>query len=288
MQVLGVDPATEIAKRATASGVKTICDFFSYDLAVRLRREYGPAALITSHNTCAHIDDLADVLRGVEHWLANDGLFVLEVGYLLDVIEHTWFDTIYHEHLDYHSVGPFRRMFARVGMQPVAVQRISPQGGSIRMFAQRIGGPHRGDGSIAASMDLEQERMLDQPGTYVQFGRRIDDVGAQLTALIGSLKAKHKSIAGFGAPTKATTLLSQFGLGRGELDFIVDDNPLKQGLFTPASRILVTDAKELYARRPDFLLILAWNFAEPIMAAHQEYARQGGRFILPMPTPRVV
>jgi SAM-dependent methyltransferase len=288
MKVVGVDPATEIAERATASGIATVCDFFSYDLAVRLRRDHGPAALITSHNACAHIDDLADVLRGVEHWLADDGLFVLEVGYLLDVIEHGWFDTIYHEHLDYHSVGPFQQMFARVGLDPIAVQRVSPQGGSIRVFAQRIGGPRKNDGSVARLMELEHRSKLDRPETFVQFGQQIDEVGMQLRALIGALKAKQRSIAGFGAPTKATTLLSQFGLGKSELDFIVDDNPLKQGLFTPASRILVTDAQELYARRPDYLLILAWNFADPIMSAHKEYARQGGRFIIPMPIPRIV
>jgi SAM-dependent methyltransferase len=288
MKVVGVDPATEIAERATASGIETVCDFFSYDLAVRLRRDYGPAALITSHNACAHIDDLAGVFRGVQHWLADDGLFVLEVGYLLDVIEHTWFDTIYHEHLDYHTVGPFEPILARVGMQPIAVQRISPQGGSIRIFAQRVGGPHKTDGSIATLMELEHQKLLDRPETFVEFGRHIDDVGSQLRALLGTLKEGRNSIAGYGAPTKATTLLSQFGLGRNELDFIIDDNPLKQGLFTPASHIVVTDAKELYARRPDYLLILAWNFAEPIMAAHEGYARQGGRFVLPMPNPRIV
>src|SRR5207237_1194037 len=110
--------------RATEAGIPTVCDFFSHDLAIRLRVEHGPAAFITSHNACAHIDDLSGVLRGVEHWLADDGVFGLEVGYLLDVHEHLWFDTIYHEHLDYHTVAPFRALCARVGMEPFAVQRV--------------------------------------------------------------------------------------------------------------------------------------------------------------------
>jgi SAM-dependent methyltransferase len=288
MKVLGVDPATEIAEQATKSGIDTIGEFFSPELALRLRRERGPAAFITSHNACAHIDDLEGVFRGVEHWLADDGLFVLEVGYLLDVIENTWFDTIYHEHLDYHTVGPFRPLLARVGMEPIAVQRVSPQGGSIRVFVQKVGGPHAADGSIPALIDLEHQKELDRPETFVRFGHRIDDVGARLRLLIGGLKGQGRSIAGYGAPTKATTLMMHFGLGRAELDFIVDDNPLKQGLFSPASHIFVTESAELYARRPDYLIILAWNFAEPIMAAHQKYASQGGRFILPMPVPRIV
>jgi len=288
MQVLGIDPATEIAERATASGIETIGDFFSHELAVRLRQRYGPASFITSHNACAHIDRLDDVFRGVQHWLADDGVFVLEVGYLLDVYENTWFDTIYHEHLDYHTVAPFRALCARVGMEPFAVQRVSPQGGSIRVLIQRASGPHRDDGSIAQLIDLEQQRGLDRPETFVQFGRRIDAVGAQLRAVLGGLKAQGRSIAGYGAATKATTLMCHFGLGQEELHFIVEDNPLKQGVFTPVSHIPVVATTELYVRKPDYVLILAWNFAEPIMAAHRTYTDRGGRFILPMPVARIV
>lgn len=288
MKVLGVDPATEIARRATSSGVETVADFFGEPLGLRLRQEYGPASFITSHNACAHIDDLESVLKGVRHWLADDGVFVAEVGYLLDVVENAWFDTIYHEHLDYHTVAPFKRLFARVRMELFAVQRVSPQGGSIRVFAQKIGGPMRSDGSVPALVELEHQKGLDQPETFVRFGQRIDDVGRRLRSLVTTIKSNGKSIAGYGAATKATTLLSHFGLGRDQLDFIVDDNPLKQGLFSPASHIPVMDASQIYSRKPDYLLLLAWNFAAPIMTTHQEYARRGGRFVLPMPVPRVV
>jgi SAM-dependent methyltransferase len=288
MNVVGVDPATEIAARATASGIETIGDFFSFDLARRLRARFGPASFITSHNACAHIDDLDSVFRGVEHWLADDGVFVLEVGYLLDVYENIWFDTIYHEHVDYHTVAPFRALCARLGLAPFAVQRVSPQGGSIRVFIQKAGGPHQADGSIAELIALEHQRGLDRLETFVDFGRRIDVVGGQLRTLVGGLKAQGHSIAGYGAATKATTLMCHFRLGHEHLDFIADDNPLKQGLFSPVSHIPVVAAAELYARRPDYLLILAWNFAEPIMTAHRAYADQGGRFILPMPAARIV
>jgi hypothetical protein len=288
MRVLGVDPAIEIASRATESGIDTIPDFFSEELAVQLRKDYGPAAFITSHNACAHIDDLEGVMRGVRHWLADDGLFVLEVGYLLDVFENAWFDTIYHEHLDYHTVAPFRRLFARVDLEPVFVQRVSPQGGSLRVFAQRAGGPARPDASFSDLIAEEHDKGLDRPETFVAFGERVNEVGTRLRSIIEALKTDGKTIAGYGAATKATTLLSHFRLGSAELDFIVDDNPLKQGLFSPASHIPVTDPSQLYSQRPDYLLILAWNFAEPIMTAHEEYARLGGRFVLPMPVPRIV
>lgn len=286
--ILGVDPATKIAKRATESGIETVGDFFSYDLAVDLRKKHGPAAFITSHNACAHIDQLDDVIRGVGHWLSDDGVFVLEVGYLMDVYENVWFDTIYHEHLDFHTVAPFKKLFARVGMELLGVQRVSPQGGSIRIMAQKVDGSRKADGSVEALIDLELEKALDKPETFVQFGLRINEVGTLLRSLIHSIKATGKTIAGYGAATKSTTLLAHFGLGKDELEFIVDDNPLKQGLFSPAAHIPVVAMEELSLRCPDYLLILAWNFAEPIMANNKKYADEGGRFIVPMPVPRIV
>lgn len=288
MRVLGVDPATTVALRATESGIETVGDFFSYDLAVRLRKSYGPADFVTSHNACAHIDQLDDVVRGVRHWLADDGLFVLEVGYFLDVYRNIWFDTIYHEHLDYHTVAPFKQLFARTGMELIGVERVSPQGGSIRVVAQKANGPRKNDGSVEALVDLEQRNHLDKPETFIEFARTINQVGAQLRSLVKSVKESGKSIAGYGAATKATTLLSHFQLGKDELDFIVDDNPLKQGLFSPATHIPVLAAEEIYRRRPNCVLILAWNFAEGIMAAHRRYANEGGKFILPMPQPRII
>jgi SAM-dependent methyltransferase len=287
-QVLGVDPATEIAEDATRSGIPTVADFFSYALAARLRSQQGTASFITSHNTCAHIDDLAGVFRGVAHWLAPDGVFVFEVGYLLDVVENLWFDTIYHEHLDYHTIGPLPRFLARVGMEAFAVERVSPQGGSIRVFVQHAGGPHSSDGSVEALIGLERERGLDSPRAFAPFRDRIATVRAEAVKLIRAARAAGRSIAGYGAPTKATTLLTHFGIGRSEIDFIVEDNPLKQGLFTPGSHIPVYPPAELYERRPDHVLLLAWNFAGPIMAAHSRYVKEGGSFMLPMPWPRIV
>ena len=287
-RVLGVDPATNIARRATESGIETIGDFFSRELAVRLRRDYGPAAFITSHNACAHIDHLDGVMEGVRHWLADDGVFVLEVGYFLDVYENVWFDTIYHEHLDYHTVAPFRKLFERTGMEAIGVERVSPQGGSIRVMAQKAGGPRRADGTVDELVALEARHGLDQAATLVEFGRRIDKVGAELRSLVGSLKAKGASLAGFGAATKSTTLLAHFGLGKHDLRFIADDNPMKQGLYSPSAHIPIVAAAEIYRSRPDYLVILAWNFAEPIMAMHRKFSEGGGRFIVPMPVPRVI
>lgn len=287
MRVVGVDPATNIAERATAAGIETVPAFFSEPLAHELKARYGPAALVTSHNACAHIDLLDGVVRGVRAWLDDGGVFVLEVGYLADVYSKLLFDTIYHEHLDYHTVAPFERLFARTGMELISAERIEPQGGSIRVMAQRAGGPRHRESSVDELIRLEHRLGLDRPETFAAFGERIATLGGQLRALLASLRAQGKSIAAYGAPTKATTLLSHFGIGAETLDFIVEDNPLKQGLCLPMSHIPVLPTEELYRRRPDFVLILAWNFAEPIMAQHRRFADEGGRFILPMPEPRL-
>ena len=288
MSVVGVDPATDIAEMATENGVETVADFFGYDLAVNLRKKYGAAKYITSHNACAHIDDLFNVVKGVEHWLAADGLFVLEVGYLVDVYSNTWFDTIYHEHLDYHTVAPFEKLFASVEMEVIGVERIAPQGGSIRVMVQKQVGTIERDSSVDELISLEHELGLDQAKTLQKFDAKISVVRDKLQKLIRSLKADGKIIAGFGAPTKATTLMAHFGLDENVLDFIVDDNPLKQGLFTPITHIPVFPAAALYERKPDYVLILAWNFAEPIMKMHKKYSQEIGRFILPMPVPEIV
>ena len=285
-KVLGIDPATEIVESANRRGIETLREFFGIEVAKKYARNYGKAVLINAHNACAHIDDLKSVFEGAEHWLADDGLFVVEVGYLLDIVQNGWFDTIYHEHVDFHSVKPFVAFFRRCGLEVISAQRVSPQGGSIRLVAQKLGGPRKADQSVSELIRIEHEAGLDRRETFIEFGRKINRIGADLSKLIQGLKQKGATIAGFGAPTKATTLLSHFQLGQA-LDFLVDENPLKQNLYSPGHHIPVVSAEELYRRKPDYLLILAWNFADNIMERHRAFRDHGGRFILPMPMAKI-
>ncbi len=288
MRVLGVDPATEVAQLANKNGIETVSDFFNYEVAVMLKKKYGNVDFITSHNACAHIDNLIDVIRGVEFLLKKDGVFVLEVGYFVDVFTNTWFDTIYHEHVDFHTVAPFEKLFSQVGMELIRVERISPQGGSIRVMAQKIGGNFYRDDSVDSLIEIEKKLELNKLQTLLQFDQKISIVKKNLQNLLLEIKGKGKTIAGFGAPTKATTLMNHFGIDEKILDFIVDENPLKQGLFTPLSHIPIFSASTIYEKKPDYVLILAWNFAEPIMKNHLKYAKEIGEFILPMPIPQIV
>jgi SAM-dependent methyltransferase len=288
MKVVGVDPAKEIAVNATNAGIETIGDFFSYELSISLRKKFGPAKFITSHNACAHIDNLMDIIKGVKNWLDEDGIFVLEVGYLADVYANTWFDTIYHEHLDFHSVAPFEHLFERAGLELISVQRIAPQGGSIRLMSQIKGAKFKRDNSVEELISIEKKLGINKSKTFLEFDNKISLVRDKLKHLLNELKKQGKSIAGFGAPTKATTLMAHFNLNENVLDFIVDDNPLKQGLFTPISHIPIVSSDELYKLKPDYVLILAWNFANPIIEAHKEYSIDIGKFIIPMPIPHIV
>ncbi len=283
MAVLGVDPATAIARRASEAGIETMAEFFTPALAAGIRAERGPAAVVTANNVFAHVDDLAGLRDGVRELLAPDGVFVFEVSYLADVVEKTLFDTIYHEHLAYHSVKPLRRFFEAGGMDLFAVERIDVHGGSLRGIAQAAGGPHADDGSVAALAAEEEGAGLDSAETFRDFAGRIRRMGGELNRLVSKIKADGKTIAGFGAPAKATTLMHHFGIGADVIDFIVDDNPLKQGLYTPGQHIPVLPPQALYDRRPDYAIVLAWNFAPSIIAKHSAFRDRGGRFIVPLP-----
>ena len=282
-RVLGVDPARDIARAATEAGIETIAGFFTPGLAAEIVESHGPAAVVTANNVFAHADDLSGIARGVRTLLAPDGVFVFEVSYLADVVAKTLFDTIYHEHLAYHAVKPLMTFFDNMGLDLFAVERVTSHGGSLRGYAQRAGGPHAADGTVGALVRAEEEMGLDRADIFLDFAADIDRLGADLKRLVCGIKAEGKTIAGFGAPAKATTLMYQFGIGPGTIEFIVDDSPLKQGLYSPGYHIPVLPSAALYERHPDYVLVLAWNFAGPIMDKHSAFRDAGGHFIVPLP-----
>ncbi|MFN3076805.1 MAG: methyltransferase domain-containing protein [Alphaproteobacteria bacterium] len=286
--VLGIEPASAIAEAARNSGVDTIIGFFNQELAEKLLEQRGPVVLVTANNVFAHIDNLSDMLRGVRTLLTPGGLFVFEVSYLADVIEKGLFDTIYHEHLSYHAVRPLIPFLEAHGLELIEALRVDSHGGSLRGVA-KVRGAHWTPGASVEARLAEEARLgLHEPATYRAFGERIAARGEALRALLRELKAKGKTIAGYGAPAKATTLLYHFGIGPQTLDFIVDDSPWKQGRLTPGHQIPVLPSTALLERRPDYTLILAWNFAQPIVARQERYRAEGGQFIIPLPELMVV
>jgi SAM-dependent methyltransferase len=282
MRVLGIDPAREIARRATESGVETLPVFFTSEVARELRKERGAASVIAANNVFAHIDDLPGVAEGIRALLGEEGVFVFEVSYLMDVLEKTLFDTIYHEHLSYHSLKPLVSFFPKHGMRVFDVERVPSHGGSLRCLVKPAASARPVMPSVQALLEAESRAGLDRRETFERFSASIEAVGRDLDSLLRDIRRQGKTVAGYGAPAKATTLLHQFGLGEF-LEYIVDDSPLKQDLYTPGQHIPVGSSETLKRRKPDYLLILAWNFAQPIMDKCQGYARDGGKFIVPLP-----
>jgi len=289
MQVLGIDPARQIAAEATRRGIDTLPEFFDLALARKLQAQGWQASLIAANNVFAHADDLHTIVDGVAHLLAPDGVFVFEVSYLLDVFEKTLFDTIYHEHLSYHTVKPLVGLFARHGMELIDAVRVDSHGGSLRGIAKLKGGRLAKQPGVERLIAKEAALGLHGAEVFRTFFQNIQRRKAELTQLLGRLKREGKRVVGFGAPAKATTLMFHFGLGPDTLEYIIDDSPLKQGLFSPGHHIPVVPSLSLYdpARKPDYVLILAWNFADSIMKRHQPFRDAGGHFIVPLPTVEV-
>jgi len=288
MRVLGIDPAIEIAKKATDLGIETLPVFFNAELAKILRNERGPASIITANNVFAHVDDLIVFTQGVRWLLAEDGVFIFEVSYLVDVFEKTLFDTVYHEHLSYHSVSPLHQFFQAQGLELIEVTRVKTHGGSLRGIVQLSSGYRKVSKSVVNLISLESKLKLDKANTLKHYSNNIDKLKQQLQVLLYDLKQSGKNIVGYGAPAKATTLLYHFGLGPDMLDFIIDDSPLKQGLYSPGLHIPVLPSSALYEKNPDYILILAWNFSDPIIKNHLSFSKAGGKFIIPLPEVLIV
>lgn len=287
-KVLGIEPAGHIAKIAEKAGIETIPEFFSAQLARRIVKQKGQANIITATNVFAHIDDLDEVIESLKILLNKDGVFIMEAPYLIDFIEKRYFDLVYHEHLSYWSVNSLITLFKRFNMVVFDVQKVPVHGGTIRVYIKKTEGKHDVEKSVQEFLRQEIAVKLTEKKTYLDYANLVLDNKVKLLILLADLKTKGKTVAAYGAPAKGNTLLNYFGIGQEFLDFIVEDSPFKQGLYTPGKHIPVVSPKILYEKKPDYLLILAWNFAEPIMKMHKRFKTEGGKFIIPVPKPVII
>lgn len=287
MQVLGIESTWDLAQQATESGVETVPYPFNSKLARRIREERGPAALIIANRVLSHNDNLDDIMKGVCNLLAPDGTFIFEVCYLASIIQNRVFDWFYHEHLSYHSVKPLMPFFHRHGMKLVDIERIPYSVGNLRGVAQFSNASGPPSPSVGAFVDDEAQLGIDRIEGLEAFTAEVEAAKTRLLGLLLGLRAQGKTFAGFGASATVTTLVHHFGLG-DILSFVVDDNPDRQGLFSPGHHIPVLPPQAIYDRKPDYVVVLAWRFAEPIIEKHQAFLIGGGRFIVPLPTVEVV
>lgn len=287
MKVLGIEPAQDIAQEANKSGIKTIATFFDEELGIKLRNERGLANIITANNLFANIDDLNDFTKGVRNLLAPNGVFVFETFYLLDLMQNMVFDFIYHEHLSYFTLKPLRKFFRSHDMELIDVERIPIKGGSIRCTVQLADGLRNESASVKQMDELETEIGIHNTDYFKVFESRINNAKQQLLNLLRDLKDSGKSIVGYGASATTTTLIYHFEIMK-ILDFIVDDNLAKNNLYSPGCHIPVFSSQEIYKRKADYVIILAWRYTDPIIRKHKAYLEHGGHFIIPLPTLEII
>lgn len=282
MRVLGVEPALEIAKEATESGVQTLGDFFTKEVPARIKADYGLAKVITINNLYANVDDLEEFTENICSLLDPEGVLIIESFYLADLIDNMVFDFIYHEHLSYFSVKPISKFLERFNMVLADVEHISTKGGSMRYYFYPKTNPKPITSRVSEMITFEEKLGLNKPETFDVFSRKIDKLKNSLRKQIDELKAQNKTLAGYGASATSTTLIYHFGLGE-DLDFIVDDNPAKINTFSPGYHIPVISSQTLYEKKPDIVLTLAWRYSGHLAEKHKAFLGKGGKFIIPLP-----
>jgi SAM-dependent methyltransferase len=287
LRVLGVDPAAEVASRATAAGIETVTSFMNVTVAEGIRRRHGRADIVTANNVFAHADDMGEMADSIRELLAPDGFFFFEVSYLLDMIGGMVFDFIYHEHLCHHSVKPLRAFLEGHGLELVDIFHIPTKGGSLRGVAQLKGGARPAGSSVDAFIEREESAGLYGLEIYENWDSRIEEVRRTVTQQVDAVRERGGTVAAYGASATSTVLIYHFHLG-DKLEFIVDDIPERQGRFSPGHHIPVVAADAISDRSPDAILVLAWRFADMIIDKHRDYLSRGGTFLVPLPEPRLI
>ncbi len=289
MKTLGIDPASNLAAVASRQGIETIEDFFNKKAAQRVFKEKGKADVITATNVFAHMDDIHEFLSGIEILLSDNGIFIIEFPYLLDLIKKNEFDTIYHEHLSYFSIRPLVNLFSQFDLEIFDLERISIHGGSLRVYIKKSKRKKKNKSPVIQDfMAIESHSKLHKFSTYVSFAKRVKKIRSDLNNLLLKLKQKNMRIAAVGAPAKGNTLLNYCGIGSDILMYIADSTPTKWKKLTPGMHIPIFDEKKILLSQPDYLLILAWNFADEIMKKQDKFKKKGGKFILPIPSVEII
>ena len=284
-RVCGVDPASIAAGIANENGITTLNTFFDADAVEEIVRRYGHADLVTSHNVLAHVDDLAGVFRNIYSLLKDDGYFAFEIGYFREVLRTGCFDTIYHEHLDYHHAAPLARHLTALGFDLLSLSMNSVQGGSLRLLLKKTG---KGEVSPAAQEFLAEERksILYDDASLASWKQHIETQMGAFRKMLRKHADNGAKIVAYGAPTKAVLLMKMAGLGADEITFVVEDNKHKVGRFLPQTAIPIRPSSELVAAKPDVIVIFAWNFADDIVGKLKGQFDKPVELIIPLPSVR--
>ena len=288
-KVLGIDPAKNVTPVAAAAGIPMITDFFTEATAKRVEKEKGKAGLVLANNVLAHVDDVHDFIKGVKTILDPRGVFIFEAQYFVKLLSNNQFDNVYHEHHSFYALRPLKKLVESEGLKIFDVEEVDTQGGSLRVFVEHASGPHEVRPIVAKLIQAELDMKLDTTEPYKTLAARAQHVKTELIKILSELKKQGKRIVGYGAPAKGNTLLNFCGISTQYLDYIVDKTYFKHGKFTPGMHIPVFPIEKIEEDgAPDYYLLLVWNYAAGILKQEEEYRKKGGKFIIPIPEPKIV
>ena len=282
--VLGIDPSKKASAIATSLGVENICDFFSSRLAEKIQKEYGYPNLIIANNVLAHTNKMHDIFLGLSLLMNLDSLFVMEFSYALDIYENLLFDTIYHEHMSYHSIHPLTKFLKRYGLVIVDVIRFGSHGGSARIYVRKDQNNLLISNSVSEALDLEQRINLTGRESWKEFESRLNSLKGTVNEALQKIKSEGKSIVGYGVPAKFTTLFYILELKEIFFDYMVDDNPLKQGHFAPGTNLEIFPVQKLIHDNIDYIFVFSWNYADEIYLKIINNSLCKIGVIIPLPT----
>lgn len=287
--VIGVDPAANIVKSIEDDRLTLVNDFFNVPVAKSIVQKHGKADLVCANNAYAHISDINGVTNAVTTVLKDDGVFIFEVHYIGKIIQDMQYDMMYHEHIYYYSLIALQNHLARHDMVIFDIKPIPIHGGSVRYYAARKGSRHAEHISARVEALRAQELSLgyDTPKMYMQFASRVAEKKQKLMKLLEAAKQKGRTIVGYGASGRANTIIQYCGITNAHLDFMVDDAPAKQGMYTPSSHLKIQSSATLKDAKPDYILLFAWTFYNEIAGKLGEFFDGGGRMVVPLPDVRV-
>lgn len=298
LTVVGVDPAEKIAAQANKEGIYTINSFFNLDAVKKIKYKFGKIDIITANNVFAHTEDLNEFVKNVRKLLSKDGVFIFECSYLVDMINNMGWDMCYHEHVSMHAVAPLMALFALNKMKIFKIDRVNTHGGSIRVFVSKEKSSHdimpldsflkeENELGLKISKKIRKQYNLLKNNTdiFKEYSLKINNLGEHMLDFLKEIKSNNKKIVGFGAPAKFCTLSHAFGINKDLIDFVIDDNPLKQGLYTPGNHLKVVSSDYLKNNDIDYVVIFAWNFADSIIKNNSFYK---GKWIVPIPEFKVI
>ncbi len=288
MKGVGVEPASNLAQEANRQGRVTLNDYFGARSVAKILKDYGPADVVSANNVFAHIDDIHTVLKNLAQLLHAQGVFIMEFPYLPVMVEQMLFDLIYHEHLSYISLAPLKTLMESSGFNIFDVEEVASHGGSLRVFVEKKGGGHPLSGHVEALLTRESEKDYNDSRVYQDFAKRVYSVRDELVRFVKTALLQGKTLSGYGAPAKGNTLINFCRFTPREVQFLVDDNPLKQNRLSPGAHIPVVNKAHLLEHPTDYVLILAWNFAEEIIPKLESLRKKGVQFVIPLPHPKVV